>query len=225
MSRRTPFAAYLFDLDGTLIDSIELIRSSFLHTFRAHRRQIPDEDAWRAGFGTPLRTQLAHLARDPAEIEAMTSTYREYHAAHHDRLVRPYPGVHEAIASLYHMPVKLAIVTSKGRRSTERGLRRCGLDAYFDILVTVDDVTEHKPHPAPVIEALDRLSATPDEAVFVGDSPHDVRAGRGAGVQTAAALWGGFARESLAPHQPDYWLDHPGEITTALVSGSMAEDP
>ena len=146
----------------------------------------------------------------------MTSTYRAYHLEHHDRLLRSYPGIHKTVAALRGRGVKLAIVTSKGRRATERGLRRCGLEEYFDLLVTVDDVTEYKPHPAPVVAALDRLFAAPGEAVFIGDSPHDMQSGRGAGVRTAAALWGPFSRKALAPHEPDYWLEHYDQITTVL---------
>ena len=216
VSHRPPFAAYLFDLDGTLIDSIALITSSFEHTLRTHHTALPTNATLQSGFGTPLRTQLAKVARNPAEVEAMTATYREYHATHHDRLVQPYPGIREVVTILRGLPVKLAIVTSKGRNATERGLRRCALDGLFDVIVTVDDVTEHKPHPAPVVEALRRLSAEADDAVFIGDSPHDVESGRGAGVRTAAALWGPFSRESLAVHRPDYWLSHPEEVMTAL---------
>ena len=175
---------------------------------------MPTNETLQSGFGTPLRTQLARVARDPAEVDAMTETYREYHATHHDRLVRPYPGILEAVTMLRALPVKLAIVTSKGRNATERGLKRCSLDGLFDVLVTVDDVTQYKPHPAPVVEALGRLSAPADDAVFIGDSPHDVESGRGAGVRTAAALWGPFPRGSLALHRPDHWLAHPSEITT-----------
>ena len=133
-----------------------------------------------------------------------------------DRLVQPYPGIREVVTTLRGLPVKLAIVTSKGRNATERGLRRCALDGLFDVVVTVDDVTEHKPHPAPVVEALRRLVAEADDAVFIGDSPHDVESGRGAGVRTAAALWGPFSREILGVHRPDYWLSHPEEIMTAF---------
>ena len=212
MPPRTGFSAYLFDLDGTLINSIDLIMASFRHTMRTHLDEMPADDAWRAGLGTPLRTQLATYARSDDHADVMTDTYRAYNRAFHDRLVRPYPGVKEALAALRDRGVKLAIVTSKTGPLARRGLRRCELDEYFDVLVGVDDVTEHKPHPAPVFEALDRLSAEPGDTVFVGDSPHDVRSGRAAGVLTAAALWGAFGRAALAAHAPDYWLADPGEI-------------
>ena len=209
-----PFRTYLFDLDGTLIDSIGLIMSSYRHTMREHLGEIPADDVWRSGFGTPLRTQIERFARTEHEAEAMRLTYVRYTDAHHDQMVVVYPGIREALASLRETGARLAIVTSKNRRSMWRGLRLCGLDGFFDAFVTVDDVDAYKPDPAPVVEALDRLSALSEEAVFIGDSPHDVAAGRAAGVQTAAALWGPFPREELERQGPDHWLSQPSDITT-----------
>ena len=196
---------------------------SFRHTMRTHLGEVPEDRDWRAGFGTPLRTQLAKFARNQDEVDTMTSTYVAYTNAHHDRLVEAYPGIHEMLTSLRTPGRKFAIVTSKNRRAMDRGLQNCGLAEFFDVSVTTDDVDQYKPHPAPVIEALDRLSANASDAVFVGDSPHDMAAGRAACVQTAAALWGPFQRHSLAEQRPDFWLDLPRDIerltqpTTAQV--------
>ena len=212
--RSQPFSTYLFDLDGTLIDSIDLIMSSFRHTMLAHLGEVPEDRGWRSGFGTPLRNQLEKFARTVHEADAMMSTYVEFAEAHHDRMVEAYPGIHQALTALRVLDKKMGIVTSKNRRAMWRGLRRCGLDGYFEGFVTVDDVKEHKPHPAPLVAALDQLSAEAGAAVFIGDSPHDVAAGRAAGVRTAAALWGPFSREDLAQEEPDHWLSHPIEIET-----------
>jgi pyrophosphatase PpaX len=208
------FSTYLFDLDGTLIDSIELIMASFRHTMLAHLGEVPADHDWRSGFGTPLRTQLERFARDAREADAMRSTYGEFNDVHHDRMVEAYPGIRDALEDLRGPNTRLGIVTSKNRRAMRRGLRLCGLDGYFDVCVTVDDVDEFKPHPAPVVEALDQLSADAGETLFIGDSPHDVAAGRAAGVRTAAVLWGPFPREALARQAPDYWLTHPTEISS-----------
>ena len=212
MSHRRSFSTYLFDLDGTLIDSIDLIMESFRHTMRKHLGTVPNEREWRAGFGTPLRTQLAIFARDASEADAMTSTYREYNHEHHDRLVRPYPGIREALEALRERDLTLAVVTSKTRRLAWRGLRWCALDEYFEVLVGVEDVTEFKPHPAPVLTALERVGADAAETVFIGDSPHDVESGRAAGVRTAAVQWGPFESESFGPNGPHYWVSEPSEI-------------
>ena len=205
-------ATCLFDLDGTLIDSIGLIMASFRHTMRTHLGAVPDETRWRAGFGRPLRSQLRAFARDEDEAARMVATYRAYTDAHHDRLLGTYAGIDRGLAALHGAGMRLAVVTSKNRALARRGLDRCGLNHHFEVLVGFDDVTEHKPHPAPVLEALDRLGAAAGGALFVGDSPHDMRAGRAAGVRTAAALWGPFSREALARESPDRWLARPESI-------------
>ena len=186
--------------------------SSFRHTMLAHLGEVPADHGWRSGFGTPLRIQLERFARDAREADAMRSTYVEFNDVHHDRMVAAYPGIRDALEDLRGPTTRLGIVTSKNRRAMYRGLRRCGLDGYFDACVTVDDVADYKPHPAPVVEALDQLSADAGDTVFIGDSPHDLAAGRAAGVRTAAVLWGPFPREELARQAPDYWLTHPTEI-------------
>lgn len=210
---RTP-GSYLFDLDGTLIDSIELILRSFRHTLRTHRGVVPPDEAWLAGVGTPLRAQLHSFTDDPSEIDEMLTTYREYNLAHHDEMVRSFPGTRAALLALRSGGAKLAVVTSKARNGMDRGLLVCGLEGLFDALVAADDVSKHKPDPEPVLRALQLLDADPNRTVFIGDSPHDMVAGRRAGVRTAAALWGPFSRSDLEPHAPDFWLMRPADIET-----------
>ena len=212
MSGRPRYGSFLFDLDGTLIDSTALIMESFRHTMRVHLGAVPDEAGWRAGFGTPLRPQLRRYARDDGHAARMVATYRDYTDAHHDRLLRSYAGIDAALAVLQAAGVHLAVVTSKTHALARRGLSRCGLNGYFDVLIGADDVARHKPDPAPVLAALERLPADPQSAVFVGDSPHDIAAGHAAGVGTAAVLWGPFPRTALADAAPDHWLAEPGRV-------------
>jgi len=208
----TPPRAYLFDLDGTLIDSAELIFASYRHTLVTHRGTAPPDEYWLAGFGTPLRVQLAPFARDDGHLECLVETYREFNLARHDALVRPFPGIRGALDGLREGGAALALVTSKARAGAQRGLRVCGLDDLFRTIVAADDVEKHKPDPTPVVTALEHLDTRPHQAVFVGDSPHDMAAGRAAGVRTAAALWGPFPRDALEPLDPDHWLTCPRDI-------------
>ena len=206
-------STFLFDLDGTLIDSIELILRSYRHTMRLHRGHEPPDDVWMTGLGTPLWVQFRHFTDDPAEIEAMVATYRAYNLAHHDQLVRPYEGVVEAVRALRRRGKTLGLVTSKLRSGAVRGLEVAGVADAFDVIVGSDDVTHPKPHPEPVLAALARLGAAADATVFIGDSRHDIECGRAAAVKTAAALWGPFDRSHLADLAPDYWLERPEDIS------------
>jgi len=199
-------STFLFDLDGTLIDSIELILRSYRHTMR------PD-DVWMTGLGTPLSVQFRHFTDDPAEVEAMVATYRAYNLAHHDELVRPYAGVVAAVRALRRPGRALGLVTSKMRSGALRGLQVAELADAFDVIVGSDDVTHPKPHPEPVLAALARLGAAPETAVFIGDSRHDIECGRAARVKTAAVLWGPFDRSHLADLAPDYWLERPEDLS------------
>ena len=204
---------FLFDLDGTLIDSVELIRRTFRHTLEVHRGTHPGEELWLKGLGQPLWDQFQAYTTDQAEIDAMIATYRAYNTAHHDALVRQYAGMEEVIRSLRQRGKRLGVVTSKMQKGTQQGLALCGLGGQFDTVVAADDTQRHKPHPEPVYLALERLGADAASTVFIGDSTHDLAAGRAAGVRTGAAMWGPFSREELAKHEPDYWLRTPSEIT------------
>jgi pyrophosphatase PpaX len=208
-----PLSTFLFDLDGTLIDSIDLILRSYRHTMRIHRGHEPGDDVWMNGLGTPLWVQFRHFTEDPAEIEAMVATYRAYNLTHHDALVRPYDGVVDAVRALERRGKTLGLVTSKLRSGAVRGLRVAGLEDAFTVIVGADEVTHPKPHPEPVLTALERLGRLAGDAVFIGDSRHDLECGRAAGVKTAAVLWGPFDRSHLQDLEPDYWLERPEDLS------------
>ena len=208
--------AVLYDCDGTLADSTDLIMRCYRHTMATHLGECPPDEEWLAGFGTPLENQIARFARSDDEAAAMLATYRVYQDGIHDELVRPFPGAAETVAELDRRGIALAIVTSKHRRSTLRGMGLCGITDHFDVIVTPEDVSNPKPHPDPVRVALERLGVSAGEALFVGDSPHDMASGRAAGTRTAAALWGPFPRASLLAEEPDVLL-HRQEDVLALV--------
>ena len=208
----------LFDLDGTLIDSVELILESYRHTVRVHGLDSASEQDWRDNLGIPLRVQFRQFTEDPDEVQAMISTYLTHNTEHHDTLIGEYPGMRDAVVALHRAGYRLGVVTSKMHGGLERGLRAGGYEGLFEILIGADDVENPKPHAEPVLKALEQMGVESESAVFVGDSPHDMTSGRAAGVQTAAALWGPFAREVLEPAAPDHWLDEPGDVRRLFLS-------
>jgi pyrophosphatase PpaX len=207
----------LFDLDGTLIDSIRLILDSYHHTLTQHNLPGRTDEEWLRGVGTPLHIQFSEWRESPEVLEAMIATYREYNLKHHDRMVTVYPGVVEAVREIKAAGIQTGLVTSKNRLGALRGLKLVGLEALMDVLVCADEVTNPKPHPEPVEKAVELLGADPATTVYVGDSIHDMHSGRAAGVRIAAALWGPFGRDHLESTKPDYWLETPSDLVTLLV--------
>ena len=203
---RTP-AAVLFDLDGTLIDSIELILNSAEHAFRKLERPCPSPAEWLGGVGIPLWTMFRRYARDDADLAALIAAYREYQMTHHDRLVRCYDAVPEVLTELRGRGVVIGVVTSKSEALALRALALWRIARYMDTVVGCDSCVRHKPDPEPVLLALERLGVQPARTVFVGDSVHDMEAGNAAGVTTIAALWGPFSRTDLEPSRPVHYLE------------------
>ncbi|MDP9206757.1 MAG: HAD-IA family hydrolase [Gemmatimonadota bacterium] len=214
MSESRPYAV-LFDLDGTLVDSIALLLASMRHTFQGRPRQ-PSDAEWIEGLGTPLPKQLTPYVESDEDRERLVNRYRTFQLENHDRLMAHYEGVIDSLALLYQRGHPMGVVTSKGNMMMERGLKFIGADDYIEVAIGYDSVHIHKPDPYPVRAALEKLGYEPGEAVFVGDSPHDIISGNDAGVITIAALWGPFRRDQLESYGPTYFLDDIKELPALL---------
>lgn len=214
--RRLP--TILFDLDGTLLDSIQLILESARYAFAKLGRECPPDSEWLTGVGIPLAAAFNRYARDPADCAALIAAYREYQIPNHDRLIRGYGSVREVVERLHRRGHDLGVATSKSEWLAMRGLARIGIARFMDTVVGCDVSTRHKPDPEPVHIALKRLACEPRDAIFVGDSVHDILAGNAAGVRTVAVLWGAFSRRDLEPGQPTAWLADISELEPLVES-------
>jgi pyrophosphatase PpaX len=214
LSSRKP--TVLFDLDGTLLDSIELILSSARYAFQKMEREWISDAEWRAGIGIPLPTIFCRYASDETEAAAFLAAFREYQLPNHDRLIRCYDDVVDTVKLLHGRGHDLAIVTSKSDALAMRGLVHVGLARYMDTIIGCDSSKRHKPHPEPVRLALHRLDCRPEDAIFVGDSVHDLLAGNAAGVRTVGALWGAFSRADLEPGNPSDWAERMSDVVSLV---------
>jgi pyrophosphatase PpaX len=213
---RAPLKAVLFDLDGTLFDSIDLLLASMRYAFAEFDGVHPTQEDWVAGIGTPLVTQLAAYARSDEELILLRDRYRAFQKAEHDRLARAFPDSLPVLRTLQSRRLAMALVTSKGNLLAQQALDFTGMAPFLPVLVGADSVTKHKPAPEPVLLALSELKVRAEEAVFVGDSPHDVYSGNSAGVVTIAALWGPFSRAQLAESNPTHFLDRLADLPALL---------
>ena len=211
--------AILFDLDGTLLDSVPVILKSFREVY--DEMGIPfDEGFVLRNIGIPLRVQGKVFGGERAEefIERYKVIYRRYHGQD-DKL---FPGTVEMLDVVRAKGYRTAVVTSKSVPSTQRTTQGAGIADKFDVMVTADDVTHPKPHPEPIVKALELLGVRPEEAVYVGDALSDVDAAQKAGVRMAAVSWGARTREDLEARCPGRVFDSWREFLDWL-SGSRAE--
>ena len=182
---------YLFDADGTLFDTTELIYRCFLYSLGKYaKHQIPREEIV-ASIGLTLRKQFEHHMGPLSDeaFDAMQADHMNYQMSIYREFLAPCPGVPEAIHKLHNAGKGLAIVTSRKIISLSCFLRETGIHDYFRVIVTPDETDNHKPHPAPALKALELLNAAPQSALFIGDSPFDIECGQRAGIDTAFVSW------------------------------------
>ena len=187
--------------------------ASFRETALHFRGESPPDSVLIAGIGTPLKEQLSTFTSDPIEREAMREFFAEYYIRNHDAHVSSFQGVARELEILKDAGQKLAIVTSKNDIGAARALNHCQLNSHFDTVITIDSTQAHKPNPEPVLKALDNLGVCPADALFVGDSTHDLEAGRAAGCFTVAVEWTSFKRDELEACKPDLWIKEVSEIS------------
>jgi len=181
----------------------------------------PSRETLMAGVGQPLPRQMEAITDgvSPELTERMLSVYTEHNEAHHDDLIREFPGVPISLRRLREAGISLAVVTSKRRPAVEMALR-CfpEIGEGIDLFVTMEDTEEHKPGPQPLLKALELLGGVPrEEVTYVGDSPYDVLAARAAGIPSLGLSWGVFDGESIAAEGPDYLVGDLDAATNLLL--------
>ena len=212
MSLPPKITTVLFDLDGTLVDSIELIVTAAMNAFASRPGPSPSEAEIRNTIGRPLPTTFGPWLVDDDDLPFLISKYREYQLEHHDRLTCAYDGIVDAVRELHSSGFRMGIVTSKVGFMAQRALDHCGLARYMDCLVASDSTTKHKPEPEPVLLALEQLGVMAGDAIFVGDSPYDMLSARAAGVSALGVSWGAFPRETLLDAGAERVIDHPSAL-------------
>lgn len=194
--------AVLFDNDGTIIDSAAAIAQAFDHAFTTVCDAVPPLDEFMGLVGIPLREQMRHFA--PGQVEELVAAYRDFNALHHDRLVRVYPNVKDALEELAGNGMRMGMVTSKLHAIAIRGLALFDIDGYFEEVVGADDCELHKPDPAPLLLCAEKMGVDIGRCLYVGDSPYDLQAANAAGAISVAALWGMYEPLVLRRESPRY---------------------
>lgn len=218
MPVRPRFRTVLFDLDGTLADTIPLIVASYQHAFRTVLAEDVDEARARAWIGRPLLAAL--LEESPEHGHALDLAYREWNLANTSRLIRRYEGVPEMLLALADADVGTAVATSKRRETARLALEGVGIAHLVDVVAALEDTTRHKPEPDPLLHAAASLGVDPADCVYVGDATVDVLAARAAGMAALAVTWGAGERAELEATGPDAVLETVPDLTAYLLGPS-----
>ncbi len=205
-------SAILFDLDGTIMDSL----SSIIHIMRLTLDDLAidgiDDNQIRAFVGIPL-VQIGKELLGEQGYQEFVETYH-FHYCSSQIKVEPFVGMREYLAELKNDGIKTAIVTAKRRPSTIETLTDGGLIDYFDYLITADSGAGAKPQAGPALAALDQLAALPTDAFFVGDSIHDMACAKNAGLAACGVLWGAASRRELEEAGADYTVENIDQLRT-----------
>lgn len=206
--------AILFDLDGTLVDTKDLIVTSFQKaSVEVLGREIPAEQILPF-IGIPLINQMKVLA--PGHEDALSDAYRRINHELHDEMIAYFDGTREMLEELRASGKRLGVVTSKRKGPALQALESFDLQDYFEFIVGMEDTEKHKPEPEPLLLGAKLLNATDEPCVYIGDSPFDMQAGRAANMYTIAANWGMFTREELLEAGARYEANHPSELPTVI---------
>lgn len=202
------YKAILFDLDGTLLDSVPVILKTARDVFKLMEISY-DESDLRKSIGVPLKVQALRYAGDKA-LE-FTELYRREYAKYQEEDGHVFPYTIEMLDTLRANGYATALVTSKVNPTAQRALDRTGMAGKFDVVITADDVEHPKPHPQPLLKALEILKVAPEESIYVGDSLFDVDAAQRANVTMVAVSWGARSKEDMltmcVEHVVDTWQE------------------
>lgn len=204
----------LFDFDGTLLDTNELIIRTFTHVLDKHYPGQYDRESILPFLGPPLDETFGSINRMKAD--QLVREYREWNAANHDALAHEFDGVSETLGKLKADGYKIGIVSTKQNHMVHRGIQLLEIGDIFDTIIGFDDVSKVKPDPEPILLGLERLGADREEALMIGDNYHDVVGGQNAGVKTAGVAWTIKGEDFLAKYKPDYMLQHISDLIPIL---------
>jgi pyrophosphatase PpaX len=182
------FPVVLFDLDGTVVDTGAIILASMRHAaVTVLGRNYSDAQLLATVGGPGLEAQMHAL--DPERVDELVRVYREHNEPLHET-IGLCAGMDVMLEELKDRGHRLGIVTAKRRRTVDLAFARVPVEHLFDVVVAGDETAQHKPHPAPLRLALERLGASPAEAAYVGDSPFDMQAANAAGMRAIGVSWG-----------------------------------
>ena len=210
----------LFDFDGTIMDTNDVIIGSWQHIYRTLRGKEGDLEYILSTFGEPLEYSMEKSFPEVSVDEAV-DIYRSWHREHFLEMIKLFPGIEEMLAEIKRRGYKTGIATSRISLSLHQGLDKYDLEKYFDAIVAVEDIEEAKPAPDTIFKVLGKLDSRPEDAIMIGDSRLDILCAKNAGVPSVLVGWSatlaGKTKEDFAPGEaPDFIIDRPDDLLNII---------
>ena len=210
----------LFDFDGTIMDTNEVIIQSWQETFRTLAGREEDRDVLLKTFGEPLEYTMQNFFPE-VPVEKGLEIYRGYQRDNFLNDIQLFPGIRDLLDELSARQIKMALVTSRLKHTTMQAIDKFDMEKYFGYVVTADDVTRHKPDPQSALIALDRIGSQPDQTIMIGDTLFDILCARNAGCTSVLVSWSlslaDKLKDGFAPEEePDRIIDDPAQILQML---------
>lgn len=203
------FDGFIFDIDGTLTSTNQLIFDSFNLIAKKYLNKTFTDDEIISMFGPPENDILKRLCGE--NYESARKDYFTYYSKNHWK-AELYSGIKEILEHLKSKNYPIGIFTGKGRDASLITLKKLGVDHYFDLIVTGDDVENHKPSPEGILKFINHFKLNPDRVLMIGDSVSDVIASKGAGIKIASVLWDSYGKEEVKTLSSDYYFHFVKEL-------------
>jgi pyrophosphatase PpaX len=209
--------AVLYDYDGTIMDTNQIIIDSWQHVFKTVYGKERTVEEILATFGEPVEDTMRRLVPD-LSVEEGLAIYRAYHYGRYEDSIGLFPGAREMMRDVKEAGYKTALVTSRQSNTAWRGIDTFALREYFDEVVTCNDTDKHKPDPEPALIACGKLGVRPEECAMIGDTKYDIGCANNAGAVSVLARWSPTMSEKdrKGIFVPDYEIKEPAEFVKLL---------
>lgn len=209
------FDGFIFDIDGTLTSTNQLIFDSFNFIAKKYLNKTFSDDEIISMFGPTEDVILKELCGE--KFEEARKEYYTYYSKNHWK-AKLYPGIKEILNCLKNKNYPLGIFTGKGRQASLITLKKLEVDHYFNLIVTGDDVTNHKPSAEGILKFVNQFGLKNNRVLMIGDSVSDVKASREAGIKIASVLWDRYANDKVKAMQSDYYFYSVEELKNFLLN-------
>lgn len=198
------YKGIIFDIDGTLTSTNELIFATFNHIAQKYEGRTYSDEEIISMFG-PTEDVILREKFNGDKFKEVYDEYYRFYRENHPRMADLYPGIVDILEELKKRKILISIFTGKGRKTTEITLEILGIKDFFDMIVTGDDVINHKPSPEGIFKFLETYNLNKNEVLMVGDSLADIIAAKEAGIDIASVVWDSYAREEVIKLNPLYF--------------------